>query len=190
MIRVNYRTQWRRVMGRGTIVPGRRAEGAKSVTKCILRVFFLICNVFHCQTRTKTFEQLIDNHVVQNDWTFLLWESQIGTFPNKTWPLVRFLIFHFYNTKTKTNFFQLNVLQPCFQCSAQNYTLTRFHYYVRSNKTRVRFLWEWLGTAFTHLFCPWECCSHTYLNVNKAQDGFGDFVDSKEGKQYRLICRM
>jgi len=44
----------------------------------------------------------------------------------------------------------------------------------------IRFLWERLGTAFPHLSWPWERLSHTYLNLNKAQDGFRDFVDSEE----------
>ena len=45
---------------------------------------------------------------------------------------------------------------------------------------RVRFLWERLGTAFPHLFWPWECRSHIYLNLDKAQDGLRDLVDSED----------
>jgi len=47
---------------------------------------------------------------------------------------------------------------------------------LRTCTARVHFLWERLGTAFW----PLERSSHTYLNLDKAQDGLRDLVDSED----------
>src|SRR6218665_2700222 len=71
--------QWRSLGGRGYNYPRRIAEGGAKSLNSQRQSLSDLDTYSHTTDRQSCHEIRLD---------FSLWESQIGTFPNKTWPLV------------------------------------------------------------------------------------------------------